>query len=342
MGPGAYVCRVPCIPQGRRSRSRASVARRLSGVLTVMLSIAVGGCGSCGSCGSSGTAAEGLRADEPSPHVRCLAAEPDREGSVNVGELTLTIEDRDLTLSGAEPLRFAAFAGPAPFTVDLTDALGAVGDSGVHFVVVLGAFGDDAESLAATLEALGGLELPVFLVPGGRDDAVLLEGALDDLEDDVAARIVDLSPFDRLIAGAVELVPVAGAPGGRYGRVDTACGFGADDLEDLADRIGEAEEGEGAPRYLLSWAAPAGGIAAGITGADAGDPALREFAEEIGIRGGIFAWPGEAAGRVEDADGRRSEVVRRIAGSPSFRADGARSPVGPSFFTAGADGISSP
>ncbi|MBW2462045.1 MAG: hypothetical protein JRH11_10400 [Deltaproteobacteria bacterium] len=330
---------MPRISQGRSRRSRTTVASWFRGGLSALVAIMLAGCGSCGSCGSG---PEGLHADEPAPHIRCLAGDPEREGSVGVGGTTLTFEERDLTLSGAEPLRFAAFAGPAPFAVDLAGALGGVRDSGVHFVVVLGAFGDDAESLAATLEALGGLELPIFLVPGGRDDAVLLEGALHDLDDDVAARIVDLSPFDRLVAGAVELVPVAGTPGGRYGRVDTACGFGADDLDDLAGRLGEANEGEGALRYLLSWAAPAGGIATGLAGAEAGDPALQEFAQEVGCHGGIFAWPGEAAGRVDDADGHRLEVVRRIAGSPSLRADGARPPVGPSFFTAGADGISSP
>lgn len=306
------------------------------------LGAVLGGCGSCGSCGSG---AEGLAATEPSPHVRCLAADPSREGTRDVGEVTLSYDDRSLILTAAhgeaEPLRFAAFAGPAPFTVDLAPALAAIAEGGAHFVVVLGGFGDDAGAVEVALAALTALEMPVLLVPGGRDDAVVLEDALAELSDEAAARIVDLSPYDRVAvgAGALELLPVAGAPGGRYGRTGSACGFGPEDLDDRAGRLGEAE---GHPRYLLSWASPAGGVAADLLGADGGDPDLAEFGEAVGTRGGVFAWPAEAAGRVREADGRRSEVVRRLAGAPSLRPDGTRAPTGASFFTAGADGISSP
>ena len=109
--------------------------------------LALSGCGSCG-CG-----AESLRVEEPFPHVRCLAADapdPDRGGTL--GDVTVRIEDRVAFVEGPEPpVRFAAFAGPAPGRADLSGGLSAIAEAGVSFAVVLGDFGDDPEALGATL-----------------------------------------------------------------------------------------------------------------------------------------------------------------------------------------------
>lgn len=246
-----------------------------------------------------------------------------------------------MSIAGPEaPVRFAAFAGPAPGRPDMEAALSAVSEGGVAFAVVLGDLGDDADAVDATLEALARLEMPVLVVPGGRDDATILSDRMEALEDGESERIIDVSGVDAVHVGGQTLLPVAGAPGGRYGRTADACGFTASDLEARAERIGGPEPET--RRYLLSWAAPAGGVAEGIAGADAGDEALATFAEAVGARGGLHAWPREAAGLVVDDAGDRVEVLRRIAGPVAIRGDAARPPVGPSFFSIGPDGLSSP
>jgi hypothetical protein len=298
------------------------------------LLVSLAGCGSCG----GGT--DALRVEEPFPHVRCLAADPpapDRGGTL--GDVTVRIEERVATVEGPEaPVRFAAFTGPAPGRADLGEALAQVREAGVSFVIVVGDFGDDADALSATLRALGDLEVPVFLVPGGRDDAELFEDGLEAAES--WGLSIDASGLDRIVVAGQSLVPIAGAPGGRYSRTDDACGFRASDLEARAERLGEPEEGE--RRYVVAWAAPTGGIARGIAGADAGSPALAEFIEAIAASGGLYAWPREAAGRVVGQTPERSEVLRRVAGPVALRDDGARPPVGPAFFSLGPDGLTSP
>ncbi len=291
-------------------------------------------------CGSCGGGAEGLRAQEPFPHVRCLAADPpDPERGGTLGDVTVRIEDRVATLEGPEPpVRFAAFAGPAPAQVDLEEALGPVREADLSFVLVVGDLGDDAEALSATLRALGALELPVFLVPGGRDDATLVAEGLEEAES--WGLVIDASGLDRISVAGQSLIPIAGAPGGRYARTDDACGFSADDLEARADRLDNPAQGE--RRYLVAWAAPTGGIAEGIGGADAGSPALAELIEAISASGGLYAWPREAAGRVVGTSPERSEVLRRIAGPAAVRGDGERPPSGPAFFSLGPDGLASP
>jgi hypothetical protein len=272
--------------------------------------------------------------------VRCLAADPpdpDRGGTL--GDVTVRIEERVATIEGPEaPVRFVAFAGPAPGRADLGEALSQVRDAEVSFVIVVGDFGDDAEALGETLRALGDLEVPVFLVPGGREDAEIFEEALEAAES--WGLLIDASGLDRISVAGQSLIPIAGAPGGRYSRTDDACGFRASDLESRAERLDEPEDGE--RRYLVAWAAPTGGIAQGIAGADAGSSELADFAEAISASGGLYAWPREAAGRVVGESPERSEVLRRIAGPVALRDDGERPPVGPAFFSLGPDGLTSP
>jgi len=299
------------------------------------LALIIAGCGSCG----SGT--EALRVDEPAPHVRCLAGDPPEEGSRSIGDVTLEIEDRELRVAGPNaPVRFAAFAGPAPGRPDLSTALATIRESEVAFVAVLGDLGDDLEAALATLSALADLGIPVFVVPGGRDDAAIVADAFDALPEDAQLRVIDASGLDRIIVAGQSLLPIAGAPGGRYARTDDACGFSGGDLEARADRLGAPEASE--RRYLLSWAAPAGGIAEGLAGADAGDEALAELAVAVGASGGLYAWPREAAGRVLGEGPTRSEVLRRIAGPAAVRGDGERPAPGPAFYSLGPDGLASP
>jgi hypothetical protein len=135
---------------------------------------------------------------------------------------------------------------------------------------------------------------------------------------------------------------VGGAARGRYALSDEACGYGLDDLKELASTLGVAPaEGR---RYLLSWHAPGLGGPASIarteTGVDVGDPDLAELARRTGARGGLFAWPTVRALQAEGGDGERllmpgdaapdlRLVVPRLSGPAVARSDGAR--VGPGF-----------
>ncbi|MCB9619298.1 MAG: hypothetical protein H6724_07590 [Sandaracinus sp.] len=234
------------------------------------LTAALGGC----DCGEAG-----VEVDGPNPYVRCGAREP-REGSWSSGSLRFSADERVLRVEGLE--RFVVIS-----------AVGTEGELPELPVLVLG-----GATVPGLLEALG--ERPVLLLPGGDDDAEAYADRLDELPSDAKDRVVDLAGFHELVTPHGRFVLVPGADEGRYGVGEGACGFGEADLEARGDFEGEVS-------WLLSWAAPrvAGehGVDRGLGGAHAGSPSLGAFAETLGVRGGIFAFPRESAALPAHFDG---------------------------------------
>jgi hypothetical protein len=303
----------------------------------VALSLCLAACGSCGACEDGPPSS--LRVEGEHPYTRCLAASPPSGATWTAGGAELALEDAVLTVSGlTEPVRFAVFAGPAPAEIDAA-ALAEVTGGAAELAIVLGGFGDADEDARATFTALAALSIPVLLVPGGRDDAAVYAPALDALDGEARARLVDAAPLERVVIGAHELVPLAGAPMGRHARTPTACGFGAEDLDARAEALGA--RGEGIHRWLVAWAAPHGAGATGLVGVDAGDPALARFAERIGAEGGLYAWPREAA-TPPATERRTTEIVRPVSGFSVVRADGVRLLPGPTLRTLDSSGFSPP
>ena len=160
----------------------------------------------------------------------------------------------------------------------------------------------------------------------GDVDVEVWADAWDSLSGDQEAEILDARGIARVRFGEAELVLVSGAPGGRYARTDTSCGFTPEDIEGLANELGSPT----GPRSFVSWAAPSG-VAHAFGGLDVGSRALMDLAEEAEIHGGIFAWPRALGGQEASAevgeDASASErqhhvFVERLSGLPVLRGDG--------------------
>lgn len=297
-------------------------------VTALVSGLAVAGCSSCG-CGSVAP-----RAGGPTPYARCAAADPPAPRQVQAGALTLRLAGRELVLEGApDPLRIAVFRGAAPHRDPIAPALDAVESAGAHLAIALGGLGDDEASVRASIEALATLGIPVLVLGGGRDDPDLLAAAIAALPDASAQRVIDVSPLRRIRVAGHVLVPVAGAPEGRYASSDRGCGVGDEDLEAIAADLGEATSER---RLLLSWAAPEGvAVALGLEGATAGSPAIAALATRIGARGGLHAFPESQAGLLLGGH----LVVPPIVGPAPRRADGSAAPTGPLLVSLAADGL---
>ena len=142
--------------------------------------------------------------------------------------------------------------------------------------VVLGGFARDPDSAEATLRALAE-QGPSLLLPGGEDSTAAMDEALARLESN---SLVDLRGVSEVRYQGVSFVVVVGAPDGRYGRGDDACGFSANDLKQIAGRLSDAPQ-----RALLSWAMPS------ASPDDKSGSALGELAESAGAQSGLYAWP---------------------------------------------------
>lgn len=286
-----------------------------------------------------------LAVSGPVPFVRCHAAPGPEERTWRLGDLRLhTDGQRALRIEGlpsssAEPLRLVVFAGPV-----LGD-LGAVEALDPHLVAVLGDLGPDP---AGALESLGRLSVPSLVVAGGADEFASLRSAFEarEEEDGEAPRVLNASVLRSIRVGALELVPVAGAPDGRYALGEGACGIAGEDAGDWA--LEEPEEG--VHRVLLTWAGTAGdgpsSVTRGLARVEAGSPLLSRIARAASARGEIFAWPRTNAGR-SDVGGERSPgpawnlrlAVPPLSGPAVVRADGTRVRPGPTLVLVGPEGL---
>lgn len=274
--------------------------------------------------------------------AHCMEASLLSDRSSSVGSTRLVIDDGVLTITGLRaPAQIATFSGAGFGGVPSAESLANVRASSPSLAFVLGGIGDDLDSAKRNLAAFASLRVPVIFVAGGRDEQVVIDDALDSLEDDVQTRVFDASRLNKIVIGASVFVPVAGAPLGRYARTNASCGYSQQDLDKRDDALGRAGSEH---RYLLSWAAPTSssrrGVSSALLDVDGGDPMLARFAARIGAVGGLFAWPAENARLPIAAVGEgvlsRGEanhalrlVVPQINGAGIIRADGSR--VAPGF-----------
>lgn len=324
----------------RRCSDNSVIARRFAAallagpvvlaVLVVLVVLAVlAGCGRA--------VPSELRVGGPHGFVRCLALEPPASRQWQVGGLTLVLEDRVLSIRGApSPTNIAAFAGPAPGALRSGRSLVVGGARPPRLALVLGGLGDQRAEAIRTAQALASTNLLTLFVAGGRDEPEVVAAALSGLDEDQRARVLDITALERVVLGPVELVPVGGAPGGRYARTPGACGYDAADLDARAVVLGGASTR--ARRVLVSWAAASPAL--GLFGVEAGDAELARFATRIGAEDGLAAWPREPAGHALRGAARRW-VVPAVGGLAVLGAEGGRVRPGPMFFTLGPSGLSS-
>jgi hypothetical protein len=332
--------------------------------LTFALSAALGAAAGGGACGGAcGGVPEEARAGGDHPFVRCAALPPGPERAWRVGSLSLRRTGRVLHVEGGPPaLDVGVAAGPAPGEGVDAAALARAREAGVRVLVVLGGLGDAPDAARRTARDLAGLGVPVLVLAGGRDEPTALAAALTDDALDQAARdrLVDLSPLHLVRLGPVDLVPLAGAPGGRYARTPDSCGFAAADVD---ARAAPAAARAGAPRILASWTLPS--PAPALAGTDAGDPLVASLAARVGAALVVGAWPSEvitstvslpgaalvaadpavtvertAAARAAGEVGARPVLaVPRIDGPAHERADGVRAPAGVTVLRVEASGV---
>jgi len=265
-------------------------------------------------------------------YTRCRALPPSVASEQRVGPLTFRLRQRTLEISGLRrPALLAAFAGPGPGPAPSSVAFSALAGERPDLLIALGDMGDSDAVARATVRGLAAGGIPTLLLAGARDTPERLAAALSA----EPGSVLEVSGLDAVRIDNDTFVPLAGTRLGRYALADTACGFGADDLEALAAALGPRKAGR---RWLLAWEAPAGGPAASVV--DAGDAELERFAQTIGARGGLFAWPSSQAGRAFAAElqarvlpgaaGRADLqlVVPRLTPPALERADGSRVPPG--------------
>lgn len=281
------------------------------------------------SCSCSGG---GLTAGGTTPYVRCTAAEPatvDRQ----VGALHLRSEGRVLTIDGATaPLRVAVFRGPALADEPILPALDAIEAARPALAILLGSVGDDSR-LGSFIAALAELPIPTLVVLGGRDHQEELAHAIAAVPETAAGLVLDASPFRAVRAAGVELVPVAGAPEGRYARDDAACGLGPADVEAI---VGELDETT-VPRFLIGFAAPS--PLSGIEGAEAGSALVLDLATRVSAPGGLFAWPDVPTDRPTAPSRTARMVVPAVLGPGIMLSDGSRLVAGPLVVEVSTEGL---
>lgn len=295
----------------------------------------------CGCERCSRAVPEKLKVGGPTPYVRCLAGPPPASRKWRVGAAQFEIAGRVLTVEGWKyPIKIAAFSGPAFSDASPASALKKVAAVQPRLVIVLGGVGDNRERATSTLHGIGELGITALIVAGGRDEWGDLRAAFSALDNKFGDLVVDATALRSIRIGRDLLIPIAGASNGRYSRDNSACGFAESDLASIASEVGAAR---GERRWLLSWQAPAGGgtlsVARTTGGVDTGDEALAAFAERIGARGGLFAWPDLQVMRPRTlagnlplpwgivADDLRL-VVPRLAGPAIERDDGTRAAPG--------------
>ena len=274
-----------------------------------------------------------LLVDGPTPYQRCVAMGPPAARELDVGAVHLSVVERTVTIDAPGVPRLALARGPAGSGEPIVAGLDVLEAGAPSAVILLGDLGDgegtDPESVRALAEALAQLPVPVLLLPGGRD---LAEPVREALPDD--GHVLDLMGVRSVRIGTLELVPLPGAPDGRYGT--GGCGLSA---QDVASIEGELEHVEGT-RLLLSTFAPATGDprTAGIDGHEAGSPLVRDALTTLSARGGIYALPEVAIALPFDGTTRAAVptdavatlhlVVPRWLGPATEQVDGSRQPSG--------------
>jgi hypothetical protein len=235
-----------------------------------------------------------LRKAGNTPYVRCVAGPEPGARTLRAGPWTFEIKQRVLRVQGpSRPLRIAAWSAPGFAGAPGTDALARLRAAEVDLLVLLGGLGEGAPAAMATAQALASLSTPSLVVLGGRDTWAAHEKALEDLPE--SARIIDGTVLRAIRIGSNTFVPLPGAELGRYAVQPAACGFDQADLDGAARELGAVQTGES--RWLLSWQAPAALAGSpgpkSATGIALGSPLVARFADMIGARGGLYAWPND-------------------------------------------------
>lgn len=298
-------------------RARRNLLAR--GLSALALAYALGA--GCGRCGGS------LSVSGDSPYARCRGGESPTVSQAHFGSLTFRMQQRTFEISGLQrPALIAAFAGPGPGPAPSRNTLATLASDKPSLLFVLGDLGDRDDVARATVAALAATGIPTIVVAGARDTPARLAAARD-----ASGHVLDATALDGVRIGDDTFIPLAGTHLGRYAAAADNCGFGADDLAALTKAYGPRKGGR---RWLLSWQAPSGGVAANAV--DAGDPEIQRFAQAIGATGGLFAWPAVQAGRAFGSEHRAvippaapsasdlQLIVPRIGPPALERGDGSR------------------
>lgn len=237
-----------------------------------------------------------LRKDGATPYVRCVAGPELAERTLRAGPWTFAVKQRVLRVEGpSRPLRIAALSAPGLGPALGGAALARLREVNADLLVLLGGVGDAPGPASATFKALASLSAPSLIVLGGRDTWSAHEKAFEELPPE--ARIIDGTVLRAIRIGNHTLIPLAGAENGRYAVQATACGFDQADLDMAAEELGASVSGES--RWLLTWHAPSqvsGALGPHTGGGTAlGSTLVARFAEKIGAKGALYAWPHDEA-----------------------------------------------
>jgi hypothetical protein len=287
-------------------------------------------------CTAGCSAESKLRKEGATPYA---GPEPD-ERTLRAGPWTLELKKRVLRVVGpTRALRLAALSAPGLGDPLGGDALARLREANPDLLVLLGGVGDGPALASATFKALASLSMPSLIILGGRDTWSAHEKAFEELPPN--ARIIDATVLRAIRIGNHTLVPLPGAEKGRYAQQSAACGFDQSDLDEAAQELGAPPAGE--TRWLLSWQAPTRvGAAPGPrseSGAALGSPLLTRFAQRVGAKGALYAWPTDEKTAVVQSGPLGVAAVPRLFGPRLETSSGSRISNGILMLEVGSDGL---
>lgn len=170
-------------------------------------------------------------------------------------------------------------------------------------IVIDGDLGDDQKQIEAVLNKLSEAGLPMFAIIGNREGRAAFNGAVAS----VSARfpgLVNLNAVRAVVLDDGALVSVPGYHNKVYIHAEDGCLYGPADLDATKPALAAAK---GKTTVLISHGPPkqegADALDRTLEQVNVGDPALRDFIRDNGIKFGVFANIHEAGGRATNLAG---------------------------------------
>lgn len=176
-------------------------------------------------------------------------------------------------------------------------------DTKVEAIVVNGDLGDDQKQIESVLNKLSESGLPMFAIIGNREGRAAFNGAVAGVQARYPG-LVNLNAVRTVVLDDAALVSVPGYHNKVYIHAEDGCQYTAADLEATKPALAAAK---GKTTVLISHGPPkqdgADALDRTLEQVNVGDPALRDFIRDNGIKFGVFANIHEAGGRATNLAG---------------------------------------
>lgn len=180
-------------------------------------------------------------------------------------------------------------------------------------IIVAGDIGEKAAQIQRVLEKLASAQLPVFTIIGNLESRAEYGTALAAVAT-AHPHVIDMTQTRLALLDDVALVSVPGYHNKVYIHAEDGCEYGPGDLEASKPIVQAA----GAKTVVLISHSPPQqdgpeALDRTLEQANVGDPALRRFIDDTGVRFGVFPNIHEAGGRATDLEGKKLVSPNQMA-----------------------------